>query len=455
MELNIISENKLDNAVVELEIEVPIERVEAEYKTVFNKLQKKAKIDGFRQGKAPLRLVETKYMDIAGEEVAENLARSTFYDAVDKKELVPIIEPRISFDTIAIDEPFKYKAVFEVMPAVELGQYTKLEAEEETCNITDEDVKKEIETVREKYSDINVIENIDAAVENGNLARIKIKRIDNINEGEEDKIEFKEYSIIVGKSVDDYTIDQQLIGMKKDEEKKIAVKYPKDYYIKEFADNEITYLVRLTEINSVKLPDFDDEFAKKAGYESADDMKTKTKDYLNNYIKDKISKDIRSNLINKIVEKSAFDIPESMVLKEMASLFEKMMQRIGYKTDSINQFATALGLDPDEYRAGLREEALKSIKNTLVLSEIAKKEDIKADEEKYNEVIDSISKQMGKTIEEIEAIIEENKSRSSIEGDIILDKSMDFIYNNANIKKLPVIEFDAFIKKNIGKQQQN
>ena len=447
--MNIISEKRHENAIIELDIEVPIEVVAIEYETVFNKLQKKAKIDGFRQGKAPMHLIEKKYKEIAGEEVAENLARSTFYTAVEKKELVPIVEPRISFDTIAIDEPFKYKAIFEVMPTIELGQYTKVETEEETCNITDNDIKREIDTAREKYADINVIENVDALVENGNLARIKVKRIDNINEGEEDKVDFKEYTIITGKSVDEYTIDQQLIGMKKDEEKKVSIKYPEDYYIKEFAGNEITYLINLIEISSVVLPDFNDEFAKKAGYESADDMTTKTREYLEKYVKDRILGSVRSDLINKIVEKSTFDIPESMVANEMYSLFEKTMHRVGYKADSIDKFASALGIDPDEYRAKLREDAIKSIKNTLILSEIAKKEDIQADEEKYNELIDSISKHMGKTVQEVEALIEENKNRSSIENDIIIEKAMDFIYNNANIKRLPAIELDAFIKKNI------
>ena len=451
--MNIISEKRHENAIVELEIEVPIEKVKIEYKAVFNKLQKKAKIDGFRQGKAPLNLVEAKYKDIAGEEVAENLARSTFYEAAEKNKLIPIIEPRISFETITIDEPFKYKAIFEVVPTIELGQYTKVETEEEVCNITDNDIKKEIDTVREKYSDINVIENIDAAVEKGNLAKIKVKRIDNINEGEEDKVDFKEYPLIVGKTNDEYTIDKQIIGMKKNEEKKITIKYPKDYYIQEFAGNAITYIVNLAEISSVKLPDFNDEFAKKAGYESADDMTAKTREYLEKYVKDKITGDVRSDLMNKIVEKSTFDIPESMVLNEMYSLFEKTMQRVGYKTDSIDQFAKALGMDPDEYRTKLRESAVKSIKTTLALSEIAKKEDLKADEDKYNEIINNISKQMAKTVQEIEDMIEENKSRESIENDIILEKAMDFIYNNANIKKLPKMDLDAFIKKNISKQQ--
>lgn len=444
--MNILSEKKLENAVVELEIEVPIERVEIEYKAVFNKLQKNAKIDGFRAGKAPIQLVETKYKDYAGGEVAENLAKSTFYDAVEKKELAPIVEPRISFETITREEPFKYKAIFEVMPTIELGQYTEIESEEKVCNVSDEDVLVEIETVREKYSDITPKEDENATVENGNLARFSLKRIDNVSKEEAENLDYKEYSIMVGKSRDEYTLDKHLVGMKKGEEKSITQSYPADYSIKDFAGENVTYQVKINEINNVKLPDLDDEFAKKAGYESADDMKNKTREYLEKFVNDRITTEVRNDLINKVVEKSTFDIPESMVLNEMYSIFKKTQSRIGYNAESIEQFAMVLGIDPQEYREKLREDAYKSIKNTLVLSEIAKKEDLKAEEEKYQEIITNISTQMGKTVQEIEAMIEENQSRASIENDIILDKAMDTIYGKAKIKKMPAVSLEEFVK---------
>ena len=450
--MNIISEKKLENAVVELEIEVPIERVEIEYKAVFNKLQKNAKIDGFRQGKAPIQIVETKYKDYAGEEVADNLARSTFYDAVEKSELAPIVEPRISYDGITREEPFKYKAIFEVMPTIEIGEYTSIESEEQVCSVTDDDVALELDTVREKFSEITVIEDADAVVANGNLVRFNLKRTDNITPEEAEHLDFKEYSIIVGKSKDEYTFDKHIMGMKKGEEKTVSIKYPDDYHVKDFAGQNVTYLTVIKEINNVAMPAVDDELAKRANYESAEDMKKKTREYLEKFVKDRISSEVKNDLINKIVEKSTFDIPESMVLNEMYSIFKKTQQRIGYNAESIEQFAMVLGIDPEEYRSKLREDALKSIKNTMVLSEIAKKEDLKPEEEKYNEIITNISAQMGKTVEEVQGMVDENQSRSSIENDIILDKAMDIIYGKANIKKLSPVTFESFVRSKMGQQ---
>jgi len=444
--LNILSEKKLENAVVELEIEIPLERVEVEYKAVFHKLQKNAKIDGFRQGKVPLQIVETKYKDYAGEEVAENLVKSTFYDAVEKKELSPIVEPRIAYDSITREEPFKYKATFEVMPAIELGEYTSVDSEEKVCKISKDDVVSEIDTVRERFAKMDVIDDPDAVVSKGNLVRFNLKRIDNVSKEEAEHLDFKEYSIIAGKAKDDHALDKHLFKMKKGEEKSFAIKYPKDYSIKELAGESITYLVNIIEISTVELPEFNDEFAVKSGYENAEDMTRKTEEYLEKFVKDRITTEVKNDLINKIVEKSTFDIPESMVMNEMYSIFKKTQQRVGYNAESIEQFAMVLGIDPEEYRIKLREDSLKSIKNTLVLSEIAKKENLSASEEKYTEILNNISKQMSKTVEEIEVMIEENNSRSSIENDIVLDSAMDIIYDKAKIKKTSPVSLDEFVK---------
>ncbi len=444
--MNILSEKKLENAVVELEIEIPVERVEIEYKAVFHKIQKNAKVDGFRQGKAPVQVVETKYKEYAGNEVAENLVKSTFYDAVEKKELSPIVEPKIAYEMITRDEPFKYKAVFEVMPTIELGEYTSVESEEKTCAVTDADVEIEIESVRERTAETNVIEDAEAAVAKGNLVRFNLKRTDNVSAEEAALLDYKEYSIVVGKSKDDFTLDNHLLGMKKGEEKSVSIKYPEEYHIKDFVGQKVTYAVVVKEISTIELPVFDDEFAKKSNYESAEDMKIKTREYLEKFIKDRVSTEVKNDLINKIVEKTTFDIPESMVMNEMYSIFKKTQQRVGYNAESIEQFSMVLGIDPEEYRVKLREDAVKSIKNTLVLSEIAKKEDIQAPEDKYQDIINNIAVQMGKTVEEIEGMIEQNQSRPNIENDIILDSAMEVVYSKAKIKKLPAVSLEEFAK---------
>ena len=148
--MNILSEKKHENAIVELEIEIHVEKVELEYKAVFEKIRKNAKVDGFRKGKAPVQMIETKFREYADEEVAENLAKSTVFEAVKEKELMPIMEPKVHYDKVQRNEPFTYKAFLELMPTVELGEYKGLKVDESACEVTDEDVVNEINLTRER-----------------------------------------------------------------------------------------------------------------------------------------------------------------------------------------------------------------------------------------------------------------------------------------------------------------
>src|SRR3990172_9917834 len=121
-----ITEKKLENATMELQINVPVEKVESEYQVVFNKLKNFVKIDGFRKGKAPLNMVEARFRKEADQEVAENLLKSVFLEAVEEKKLTPIAYPRYQFDTISREQAFSFKAIFEIPPTVELGKYKGL-----------------------------------------------------------------------------------------------------------------------------------------------------------------------------------------------------------------------------------------------------------------------------------------------------------------------------------------
>jgi trigger factor len=290
----------------------------------------------------------------------------------------------------------------------------------------------------------------EAVVENGHLVKFQLKRIDNVEPGQADSVEFREYSIVVGKSRDEYTLDRHMTGLKVNDEKEITIEYPDSYYISDMAGQKITYLIKISEISEVTLPELTDEFAKEAGYESVEDMKNKTRANLENFVKNRISIDVKNALIGKIAESSTFDIPESMVLNEMYTLFEKTQERVGYRAESIDQFAQVIGVDPEEFRNQLRSDATKTIKNTLILSEISKKEDIKASEEKYKEVLEKFAASMNKETAEIEKMIEENDGKLSIENDIRLESTMDFVYNNADINKLKTIPFEEFARKKMG-----
>ncbi len=444
--MEILSEKKLENAAIEVEIQVPIERVEQEYKAAYKKLAKKVKIDGFRKGMAPIQIIEKRYGESVKFEVAENLSDKAFWEAVEEKKYTPIAEPRISYGSLEKGAPFTFKAVMDVPPTVELGDYIGVKAEKMVCNITDEDIENEIDNMRERYAEIKPIDNEDAVVENDKLVKFKLRRIDNVEPNELESVDFREYSILVGKSKDKYTVDKHILGMKKGEEKKVSIKYPSDYYLSDFAGNTVTYEVVVLEISDMILPEIDDEFAKKIGNESVDELKAQTRSYLEKVVNDRISSSLKGEVLGKIVEKSTFDIPLTMVLKEMGMAFSRIKDKLGYGTESLDEFATMIGQDPEEYKELLRADAKRTIKNTLVLSQIAHDEKLTVPEEKYNEALQGYALEMGKTVDEIKKIIEEHNSKSQVEEDLLLDIAMDFVIEKGNISKSKEMNFGEFLK---------
>ncbi|MCP4130335.1 MAG: trigger factor [bacterium] len=444
-----ITEKKLENATVELQIEVPVEKVEIEYKAVFDKIKQNVKIDGFRKGKAPVQMVETHYREYADQDVAENLVRSAFLDAITEKQLTPIAEPQYEFDVIKRDELFSFKAVFEIPPTVELGNYKSIAAEEKSCVVTEEEVMSEVDTVRERHADLTE-KGEGALLEEGNLTKIMVKRTDDGAEVSEDgTADFKDYSIVIGKSKDKYALDKHLVGMKVGEEKEVDVKYPRDYTIKDLAGQKVSYLVRIEKIEDMKLPELDDEFAKKVEYESKDDMIVKTREYIEKYVLEKTRGDAKALIIKEIVENSTYDIPATMVKSEMKSMLRRRLQEMGFPPENMEHFESQLDDDnsdfPADFKEQLRGDADNSIKTTLTLAEIAKNEELSVPEEKFKEVVERIAKRGGQTPEEVEKLIADNNTRENIEHELILDESMDFVYENGKIKKLKPIPLEELL----------
>lgn len=441
-----VSEKRLENATVELQIEVPENRIEVEYKSVFNRIQREAKIDGFRKGKVPLRIIEQKFGERADFEVVENLLRSIYLEVITEKKLAPVSKPEFDFEKIKRGESFSFKVTFEVAPTVELGNYKNLSVEQRNCVIKDKDIENEIVSLREKNADIKK-KGEGESVEDGDLVKIKVKRIDNMDESEIEKTDFKEYSIIVGKSKEEYTFDNYINGMKEGEEKEIDVKYPKKYEIKDLAGQTATYIVKIAEINSMILPELDDEFAKDLGeYSTVKELEKGIEENLKKFVDERSKSEAKSELLKDVVKNSKFDIPETLIRNEMEASFQRFQQRIGFYAKDINEFVSQLGDNADDFINNLRTEATENIKSILVLNELAEKEQLKADEERYKEVIENLAKQNNKTVEEIEKIIEESDSRQNIESELIREQALELIYNSANLKKSKALSLEEFVK---------
>lgn len=444
--MQILDEKKLENATIELKIEIPETRVEVEYKSVFEKISKSAKVDGFRQGKAPLSLVENKYKSNADQEVLENLLRHTYMEALNEKKHNPVSDPKFDWETFERGKPFTYSVKFEVSPSVELSNYKGVEVKQRSCEISNKDIDREIEALQ--FRNAKIAKKPDGqAIENGDQVKIKMKRIDNIPADQIDSQEFKDFTFVCGKSKSDLAMDPYVLGMGVDESKEVEMKYPKDYEVKDLAGQKVKYIVKIAEINTVDLPAIDDEFAKDLGeHESLDALKKSIRENLENYITEVIKNETITAILKEVVEKSTFDIPESLVRSEMSMIFDRLRTRVGLTDVTIPDFSSMMGMDTDEFVKTLREEAIGDIKSFMIRLEIAKKEDIKYTDEQYNEMLGNIAQRSGKTPEEMGKLIEMNNSKANLETELMMKNTQDFLIENAKIKKSKTVSLEDFIK---------
>jgi len=442
-----ITEKKLENSTVELTIDVPVNLVEEAYRRAFEKIRNNVTIDGFRKGKAPISLIEARFRKEADREAAEMLAKDMSLEAIKEKNLSPITFPRFSFERIAREEPFTFTTIFEVAPTVDLGQYTGITVEEPTCTITEQDVADEISTMREIHAELHP-KGEDAVVAKGDLVTILVRSLDGVSQDETDPGDYKQYKIIVGKSQDESALDNFIVGMKIGEQKKVDVRYPADYRISNLAGRTVAYDVVVEDLKTIELPPLNDEFAQKLGYENLDAFKEKTREELERYVADKSIGEVKSRILRAIVESSSFDIPESMVLDQMRDIYQRLEERVGYQAETIEEFALTFGLEPQSFIDRMREQARDTLKTTLAIDAIAKKESFTVDEEAYRRAVEKLAERNHMSVEDMEKIIAERDVKESIERGILIDRVMDFIYEKSHVKKAKPVTLKEFMGKN-------
>jgi trigger factor len=240
---------------------------------------------------------------------------------------------------------------------------------------------------------------------------------------------------------------EALRGMSPDEEKDLTVTYPADYGSENLAGKTVGFHLTLKQIRSKELPELNDEFAKDMGdYATYADLRKDVRDYLTRFTEIKTKGEVKQKLLGEVMDKSTFEIPATMIESEIGSVFRKFQQRIGTHEENVDDFAKKLGIEPDKLKDEMRTEALKTIRSTIVLLEIAKRESLKADEAKYREVIESLAKRNNSTPEQMERLIDENQSRENIETEIVMESALELLYENAQVKKLKPISLEEFMK---------
>ena len=392
----------------------------------FKKLNKKAKIDGFRPGKAPRSMYEKNYgVQSIYSEAMNTLLDEKYKELVIKDKIFPIIEPIVNI--VKIDEKeLEVNIVLVTEPEVTLGEYKNLKVKKEKVKVTKEEVEHEIHHLVENYAELVTKE---GKVENGDIAVIDF-------EGFKDDVAFEggkgeNYSLEIGSNTFIPGFEEQLIGMTAGEEKDINVTFPEDYHAEDLKGAPVVFKVKVNEVKEVKIPELDKEFFEDLGMEGID-----TKEALEAQVKENItaSKEAKAEdkyieaLLDEIAKTTEVDVPETMVNDETDRMVEQFAQNIAMQGISIEQFYQYTNSNKEALKDQYKEEALKRIKYRLILEAIIKEEKIKVTDKevdaeveeiakKYNMTKEEVKKQYGDTTDYIKYDLEVKKAFDLIKGD--------------------------------------
>ena len=418
---------KTENAnEVKLEITIEAEKFENAMKKVYFQNAKYFNIPGFRKGKAPMNIVEKYYgAQIFYEDAFNEVATEAYDEALAENKIEAVSRPEVDIIQMEKGKDVIFTAVVQTKPEVELGKYKGVEITKVEYTVEDKDVEHELGHMQEHNSRLVTVE--DRALENGDISTIDFEGFVDGVAFEGGKAEGHELEIGSGSFIPGF--EDQLVGMKIDEEKEINVKFPEEYFSKELAGKDAVFKVKLHSIKKKELPELDDEFAKDVSeFDTLAELKASIKEKLEKSNAQRAKYETEEAAMKAVCETAKLDIPTGMIELEVDNMMKDFEQRLSYQGLKLDQYLNMIDRTEDEMRKEYEPQATEAIKSRLVLEAIINAEKIEASEEEINAKMEEMANNYGKKVEELSG--NENLKKYLDEG-IRSEKALAFIVENA------------------------
>ena len=414
--------------MVKLVIEASAEEFEAGLNAAYNKNKNKISVPGFRKGKAPRKMIEQLYgSQIFFEDAANEIIPDAYADAAKESGLDIVSQPKVSIEQLEAGKPFIFAAEVAVRPEVELGEYKGVEVTKADAEVTDADVEEELKKVQDQNSRTVSVE--DRAVKDGDMTVIDFE---GFIDGEAfDGGKGENYPLTIGSHSFIDTFEEQMIGMNIGEEKELNVTFPEDYHAENLKGNPATFKVTVKEIKEKQLPELDDDFAQDVSdfdtlAEYKDDLKKKIAERKESEAKAKKE----SEAIEKVVEAAKMDIPQAMIDTQVNRMLEDFAMRLQQQGLSVEQYFQYTGMTADKIMEEMKPEAVKRIKNSLVLEAVAKAENIEVSEEEFEAELQKMADMYKMEIEKIKEFMQDAEAKQ-MKDDIAIQKAVELIVSSA------------------------
>ena len=443
---------KLEHASVKLTITVDGAEAQKKYDELLKKYAKTAHIKGFRKGKVPPKILEQKYGEGIKEEATIEILDEGLKEALEDVEQKPLpyAQPRLDDEeslNLTLGEDFTFSVIYDVYPDIEVGEYKGLEIEVPDVKVLKKDEKRELENIQEQNS--MVAEKQGGAVEKDDIVTIDYVEID--EEGnEKPDTSRSDFVFTVGTGYNIFKIDDDIIGMQKDEEKVIEKEFPEDFEHEEYAGKKVRLKVKVKTIKQKDVPALDDELAQDVSdkYETLDDLKKDVRAQLEETLKQKLRETKIEKLFDQIIESSKVDPPESMIQAELDNSWQRFIQQSRIGEEQVLQILQMQGKTKEDMMAEWRPNAERSLKFQLLVEKIRESEGIEATDEEAYEELKQQAEQAGQDYEEVKQQYEQNNLMDYVKTDVQNRKLFDFLLEQSKLKKGKKIDYLDFVQNN-------
>ncbi len=395
----------------------------------FEKVNKKAKIDGFRPGKAPRNIYEKKYgkQDILFE-AADMAIKKEYEKIMQDDKIMPVIEPKV--DLVKCDDKeLEVNFIFVLEPKVELGEYTNLGVKKDKVKVSKEEVKERIDALLNEYADLEVK---DGSVCDGDIAIIDFK-------GMKDGVAFEggtaeNYSLTIGSKTFIPGFEEAIIGMNKGEEKDIDLTFPEDYMSEELKGQKVVFKVKVNEIKTRVVPKLDKDFFEDLGMEgvnSKEELEKEITHELEHQKEHEIEHIYEEKCLDKAASNMKVDICSELIDDEVEHMYSEFIQRMQMQGISEEMYYEYTKAKKEDITSQMKDDAEKRIKYRYLLKEIIKKEKIKVSDKEAKDRVKEMSKMYGVS----EDVILKEVSLENIKFDNMYQKALDLVCANENKKE--------------------
>lgn len=408
------------------EIEIPQEVVDTEITNIAREYARKARVPGFRPGKAPVPVIKTRYRDEIMSEMVQHLLPRYFSEAAKEKALDIVDAPEFDSIDYANGQPLKFKANFEVYPELKISNYLDIPVEESSSAVPDEDVQATIKKLQEDMSELTPVEE-DREVRHGDF--VDISFVGTVPDADEPLFNDKATVEVGGPStLKDFT--DNLTGSRANEERTFTVEYRDNYPEQRLAGKTVGYKVRVEAVKEKKLPELNDEFAQRIGdYKTMDDLRSKVREDMEKHRKEHANEEEREKLLLWLQDNNSFEVPDTLVDKQIQTRMQRLVRdlaRQGYNPQRLD-------MDWGKIRENQREQSVRDVKGSLILDYVAAQEKIDATDEEVETEIDRIASETDRPREKVKEVLSRDSGLSRLRSQIQNKKTLDFLRERARV----------------------